>query len=208
MLEGFFQLTFPHSKTWHFFIEVFFIYLHFKYFFMKKLFTVSLILLCSVLYSQNQKGEMLLSVAVSPYPTTTNNEDDFGAMGFVSFEFFVSRKVSLSGSFFTTNNTLITDNSGLTVHSYGFIPSITYYFVNKDKWNVFAQAGYGYGFEDQTQGYIQNSALTVYNVGPGTHYKIGKKIISKAFNSLFPCEKYHFECACCQRNYGFCGVRI
>lgn len=98
---------------------------------MKKFLFVCVILFSSIIYSQNQKGEMLLSVAVSPYPTTTNDENDFGAIGLASFEFFVSNKLSLSGSFFTTNNTLISDNSGITIHSYGFIPSIHYYFVTK-----------------------------------------------------------------------------
>ncbi len=152
---------------------------------MKKLLFVCAFLFCSIVISQNQKGEMILSVALSPYPTTTNSKDDFGALGLASFEFFVSNKVSLSGSFFTSNNTLIKDNSGLTIHSYGFIPSVNYYFVNKEKWNVFAQAGYGFGFEDQTQGYIQNSALTVYNIGPGAHYRIGEKLYLKLLLPYF-----------------------
>lgn len=152
---------------------------------MKMLFFVCFFLFSSLIYSQNHKGEVLLSVSVSPYPTTTNGENDFGAMGLVSFEFFVFHKVSLSGSFFTTNNTLISDNSGITIHSYGFIPSIQYYFVNKEKWNLFAQAGYGYGFEDQTQGVIQNSALTVYNIGTGAYYKIGEKLYLKLLVPYF-----------------------
>lgn len=152
---------------------------------MKKCFFVCVIIFSSIVYSQNQKGEILLSVAVSPYPTTTNDENDFGAIGLASFEFFVSNKLSLSGSFFTTNNTLISDNSGVTIHSYGFIPSIHYYFVNKEKWNIFVQAGYGYGFEDQTQGYIQNSALTIYNIGPGAHYKMGEKLYLKLLVPYF-----------------------
>lgn len=152
---------------------------------MKRLFFICACLLGSFLYSQNTKGEMLLSVGLSPYPTTTNNEDDFGALGLASFEFFVSNKVSISGSFFTSNNTLIKNNSGVTIRSYGFVPSIHYYFVNKEKWNVFAQAGYGYGFEDQTQGYIQNSALTIYNIGPGAHYRIGEKLYLKLLLPYF-----------------------
>ncbi|SRX72489.1 hypothetical protein [Aequorivita antarctica] len=152
---------------------------------MKKLLFIFAFLFYITAFTQNHKGEMILSVAVSPYPTTTNNEDDFGALGLASFEFFVSNKVSLSGSFFTSNNTLIKDNSGVTIHSYGFIPSIHYYFVNKEKWNVFAQAGYGFGFEDQTQGYIENSALTVYNIGPGAHYKIGEKLYLKLLLPYF-----------------------
>lgn len=128
---------------------------------------------------------MLLSVALSPYPTTTNNENDFGVLVLGSFEFFISEKVSFSGSFFTSNNTLIKNNSDVTIHSYGITPSIHYYFVNKDKWNVFAQGGYGYGFEDQTQGYIQNSALRVYNIGPGAHYRIGEKLYVKLLLPYF-----------------------
>lgn len=152
---------------------------------MKKLLLICICLLGSIVYSQNQKGEMLLSVGVSPYPTTTNNKDDFGAMGLASFEFFISNKVSLSGSFFTSNNTLIKNNSGVTIHSYGFTPSIHNYFLNKEKWNVFTQAGYGFGFEDQTQGYIQNSALTIYNIGPGVNYKVGEKLYLKLLMPYF-----------------------
>lgn len=152
---------------------------------MKNVLLIIIFLFSISVFAQNQKGEMLLSVAISPYPTTTNNEDDFGALGLASFEFFVSNKVSLSGSFFTSNNTLIKDNSGVAIHSYGFIPSIHYYFVDKEKWNVFAQAGYGFGFEDQTQGYIENSALTVYNIGPGAHYRIGEKLYLKLLLPYF-----------------------
>ena len=173
---------------------------------MKKLFFVCFCLLGSILYSQNNKGEMLLSLAVSPYPTTTNNHDDFGALGLASFEFFVSNKVSLSGSFFTSNNTLIKNNSGVTIHSYGFVPSIHYYFVNKEKWNVFAQAGYGYGFEDQTQGYIQNSALTIYNIGPGAHYRIGEKLYIKLLLPYFNARNVTLNVDAASGITGFLGL--
>lgn len=152
---------------------------------MKKFLIVIVFLFSIGVIGQNQKGEMMLSIAASPYPTTTNNEKDFGALGIMGFEFFVSKKVSLSGSFFTSNNTLIKNNSDVTIHSYGFIPSIHYYFVNKEKWNIFGQAGYGFGFEDQTLGNIENSALTVYNVGPGAHYRIGEKLYLKLLLPYF-----------------------
>lgn len=152
---------------------------------MKKLLLLFSFLFCITVFGQNQKGETLLSLGISPYPTTTNNKDDFGAIGLGSFEFFVSNKISLSGSFFTSNNTLLKDNSGVTIHSYGFIPSIQYYIVNKEKWNIFAQAGYGFGFEDQTQGYIENSALTVYNLGAGAHYRVGEKLYLKLLLPYF-----------------------
>lgn len=152
---------------------------------MKTLFIILFCLIGSILYSQNDKGEMLISVGLSPYPTTTNNENDFGVLGMASFEFFFIEGVSLSGSFFTSNNTLIKNNSDVTIHSFGFIPSVHYYFLKKEKWNVFAQAGYGYGFEDQTQGYIQNSALTIYNIGSGLHYRIDEKLYLKLLVTYF-----------------------
>ncbi|HBL80907.1 MAG: hypothetical protein CL524_04350 [Aequorivita sp.] len=173
---------------------------------MKKTLLIAFVLFCAILQAQNQKGEMILSVAVSPYPTTTNNEDDFGAIGLASFEFFVSDKVSLSGSFFTSNNTLIKDNSGVTIHSYGFVPSIHYYFVNKERWNVFAQAGYGFGFEDQTQGYIENSALTIYNIGPGAHYRIGEKLYLKLLLPYFNARNITLNVDAADGIAGFLGL--
>ncbi|HAV55315.1 MAG TPA: hypothetical protein DCX41_10370 [Aequorivita sp.] len=173
---------------------------------MKKALLIAFVLFCAILQAQNQKGEMILSVAVSPYPTTTNNEDDFGAIGLASFEFFVSDKVSLSGSFFTSNNTLIKDNSGVTIHSYGFVPSIHYYFVNKERWNVFAQAGYGFGFEDQTQGYIENSALTIYNIGPGAHYRIGEKLYLKLLLPYFNARNITLNVDAADGIAGFLGL--
>lgn len=173
---------------------------------MKKLLFLSICLICAFANSQNNKGESLLSVALSPYPTTTYGENDFGAMGMVSFEFFVLNQVSISGNFVTTNNTLIFNNSGVTIHSYGFIPSIHYYFVNKEKWNVFAQAGYGYGFEDQTQGYIQNSALTIFNIGAGANYRIGEKLYLKLLIPYFNARNVTLNVKAASGLTGFLGV--
>ncbi|MEM0517570.1 MULTISPECIES: outer membrane beta-barrel protein [Aequorivita] len=141
---------------------------------MKKVIILVLFLLSSITYGQIQKGESLLSLSASPYPTTTNNKNDFGILGLASFEFFAFKNISLSGTFSISNNTLFKNNSQVTIHSYSFIPSAHYYFINKKKWNVFAQIGYGYGFEDQTQGVIQNSALTIFNIGTGAHYNINE----------------------------------
>ncbi|WP_347373661.1 hypothetical protein [Aequorivita sp. Q41] len=173
---------------------------------MPKLFFLFLFLYSVTAYSQIQKGEMIVSTTVAPYPTTTQNKDDFGAIGLASFEFFATHKIALSGSFFASNNTLFKDNSGITIHSYGFIPSIHYYFVTKEKWNVFAQAGYGFGFEDQTQGYIQNSALTVYNIGPGAHYRIGEKLYLKILLPYFKARNITLNVAAADGIAVFLGV--
>lgn len=75
---------------------------------------------------------MLLSVGFSPYLTKTDNYNDFGILALVSFEFFVFEKVSLSGSFFISNNNLFKNSSDVTIHSYGIVPSIHYYFIDKE----------------------------------------------------------------------------
>jgi hypothetical protein len=146
---------------------------------------LSLLLFASVFYGQQSKGDIMISVSASPFPTTTDNNDDFGAIGMASLEFSVSNKVSFSGNFFTSNNTLIKNESNTTIHSYGFIPSIQYYFFNKEKFNVYAGLGYGFGFEDLTRGTIENSALTIISIGPGVNYKVGEKLFVKIFAPYF-----------------------
>lgn len=143
---------------------------------MKGCLVILIFFLSSIVFAQNKKSDLAISLTVSPFPTKTNANNDFGAIALAGFEFFISEKVSLSGNFFHSNNTLIKNDSGITIRSYGFIPSIQYYFVNKENWDVFAVAGYGFGFEDLTRGQIQNSALVIYNIGPGAHYKIGEKL--------------------------------
>lgn len=149
---------------------------------MKK--TILILILCFIAttittQAQHEKGDIMTSLLVSPFPTTSDNQDDFGIIGKINLEFFVSNKVSFSGSFFTTNNTLITNDSGLTIHSYGFIPSIQYYLLNNEKFNLFAQLGYGFGFEDRTRREIENSALTVFSGGFGANYKVADKLYIK-----------------------------
>ena len=136
------------------------------------------LLLSFYMFSQNTKGDIAISITASPFPTTYNNSDDFGIIGKAGLEFFLSDKVSLSSSFFTSNNTIINNDSGTTINSYGFIPSLQYYFLNKPKINVFGQLGYGFGFEDLTRIYgdIENSALTIFSIGAGMNYKLNEKL--------------------------------
>ena len=129
-------------------------------------------------FSQNTKGDLAISLTASPFTTQDSNSDDLGIIGKASLEFFLSGEVSLLGSFFTSNNTLFNNNSGTTINSYGFIPSIQYYFLDKPKINVFGQLGYGFGFEDLTRNYgdIENSALTIFSIGAGMNYKLNEKL--------------------------------
>lgn len=109
---------------------------------LRNLLIVVCLLGASGLFAQVRKGNMSLSATASPFPTTQGDHDDFGAIGLAGFEFFLSDKVSLMGSFFSSNNTIIRNDSGITIRSYGFISSIQYYFVSKEKFNVFGNFGY------------------------------------------------------------------
>ena len=128
--------------------------------------------------AQNQKGDMALSITASPFPTTNSDSRDFGLISKAGLEFHISEKVSFQGSFFTSNNVLFKNESGTNINSYGFLPSVQYYFVNSSKFNVFGHLGYGFGFEDLTRndGDIENSALTIFGIGAGANYKLKEKL--------------------------------
>ncbi|MCF6295170.1 MAG: porin family protein [Flavobacteriaceae bacterium] len=144
---------------------------------LKNPFLIPLLFLVFLSFSQ-QKGDFAISVTASPFPTQDSYSNDFGLIGKVGLEFFLSNKVSFSGSFFTSNNTVINNDSGITINSYGFIPSVQYYFLDKPKINVFGQLGYGFGFDDLTResGSIENSALTIFSFGAGLNYKLNEKL--------------------------------
>ncbi len=126
-------------------------------------------------YSQHQKGSWNASIAVSPYPIEVSGENDFGVLGIGSLEFFVSEKISFSGSFFTSNNNLFKNDSELKLRSYGFIPAIQYYFLNKEKFAVYVQAGYGFGFKSDERTTLDNESLRIYDLGAGGKYHFSKK---------------------------------
>ena len=142
---------------------------------------LSLLLVTATLtsFSQNIKGDISLSLTASPFPTTNSDSHDFGVIAKIGLEFHVSEKVSFQGSFFTSNNVLFKNESGININSYGFIPSVQYYFVNTSRFNVFGQLGYGFGFEDLTRNYgeIENSALTIFSIGAGVNYKLKRSCI-------------------------------
>lgn len=146
--------------------------------YIKQLIILFLVALSLPVVAQNQRGDILLSITASPFPTTYSGNHDFGVIAKAGLEFQVSDKVSVQGSFFTSNNVLFKNDSGVSINSYGFVPTVHYYFFNQPKFNVFGQLGYGFGFEDLTryQGAIENSALTIFSIGAGANYKLKEKL--------------------------------
>lgn len=143
-----------------------------------KYFLFLLMLISSILTTkaQNTKGDTRLSIKASPYPTQTNSEDDFGAIGLFGFEYFISDHVSLSTSFFTSNNGLFQNDSNTLIKAYGIIPSLQYHFLNSKKINVFGQIGYGFGFSNDARTSIEAQALRIYNIGAGVSYPLNDKL--------------------------------
>ena len=146
--------------------------------FKKHVLTLLLVVATLTSFAQNKKGDISLSITASPFPTTYSGNHDFGIIAKAGLEFHVSEKISFQGSFFTSNNVLFKNDSGVSISSYGFVPTVQYYFINKPKFTLFGQLGYGFGFEDLTRnfGAIENSALTIFSVGAGVNYKLNNKL--------------------------------
>lgn len=141
------------------------------------------IFITTISYSQIQKKEMQLSLQFAPYITNQNNNiensTDVGYIGIINFELFISKNISVSTGFFTSNNTLFKNESGTTINSYGILPSAQYYFINKKKFTIFGTVGYGFGFEDLTRLNIQNSAITIFDIGVGGNFWVSDKFSIK-----------------------------
>ena len=144
-------------------------------------------------FSQLKKGDQLLSVTFAPYPTTSNGEKDFGIIAKVDAEFLLTNRLSLVTSGFYSNNTAFDNASGITFNAFGVIPSLQYYILNKEKWNVYALAGYGFGFTDRSFRDSQNSAITVATFGAGAQYKVGNKWFLKLQLPYFKAQNISFD---------------
>ena len=144
-----------------------------KYFFL-----LTFIFFCMSANTQNQNKSVSLSITASPFPVEINNAKDFGIIGKISLEFHTSKALSFQGSFYASNTTFFKNNSNNQINSLGVIPSVQYYFYNRQKFNVFGQLGYGFGFEYRTlySCKIENSALTIFAVGAGANYRLNNKL--------------------------------
>ncbi len=143
--------------------------------------------------SQHQKGDWMLDISASPYPTEQNNGKDFGIIGLTGLEFFVSDKVSISGNLVLSDNSTFKNESNIEATSYSIVPSVQYYFLNRSKLNVFGHVGYGLGFKSDTSTPLDNEALRIYSVGPGAHYRINETLWVKLFLPYFNAKDITFD---------------
>jgi hypothetical protein len=119
--------------------------------------------------AQNQKGDMSVNIQVAPF-LTKGDFKDFGLISLVGVEFFASPKFSIATNLFVSNNTVIKNESGREIQSYGLIASGQYYFLNIGKWNLFGQAGFGFGMAVYKSIEIDNQTLFIGNIGAGANY--------------------------------------
>lgn len=144
------------------------------------------------LLAQLEKGDQLFSFTFAPYPTTTNDEEDFGVIVKADAEFLLTNRLSFVTSAFYSNNTTFGNASGISFNAFGVIPSLQYYLINKEKWTVYGLTGYGFGFTDRSFGGSENSAITVVTLGAGAQYKIGSKWYLKLQLPYFKAQNISF----------------
>lgn len=144
-------------------------------------------------FSQVEKGDRFVSVSLAPYPTTSNGDKDFGLIVKADAEFLLSNRLSLVTSGFYSSNTAFENASGLPLQAFGIIPSLQYYVVNREKWNVHLLGGYGFGFTDRAFGRAQNSAISIVTLGAGASYKISEKCYLKLQVPYFKAQNISYD---------------
>ena len=159
-----------------------------------------ILILCIVglLSSQNILGQfegkdILVAASLAPYPTSTNDQNDFGILLKGDVEYFATKKLSIVTTMSYSNNTAIDNASGITYNGYAIIPNLQYYILNKKRWSVFVNAGYGLGFVDRTVENSQNSAIAIAAFGAGAQYKIGKRTYLKLQLPYFRAQNISFD---------------
>ncbi|WP_203295010.1 outer membrane beta-barrel protein [Luteirhabdus pelagi] len=157
------------------------------------------------LIAQNAKGDITLSVQAAPLVTTIGS-NNLGAIGLLTSEFFVANKFSAGISFFTSNNTVFKNDNDVTANGYGIIPTLQYYAFNKERFDVFVQLGYGFGFEDFTRNQIQNSALTIFTIGVGGQYHFNENWSFRMLIPYFDAKNVTLNVTAAQGPTGFLGV--
>lgn len=126
-------------------------------------------------FTQNQKGDVSVQIQVAPF-LTLGDSNDLGLISLVGAEFFTSAKFSIATNFFISNNTVIKNDSGREIQSVGLLASGQYYFLDKEKWSLYGQAGFGFGMADYKTLSIDNQTLFIWNLGIGATYFLTEKL--------------------------------
>ncbi len=152
---------------------------------MKKMYLTTLAFLLTVtFYGQNKKGDLDIFLQAAPY-VTSSDSNDFGLIGIAGIEFFASNTFSIATNFYNSNNTVIKNDSGTTIKSYGILATGQYYFLNLEKWKAYGQAGFGFGIDNYSSNNIDNSGLFLWTMGAGANYNFSEKLYLKLLIPYF-----------------------
>ncbi|MCF1422800.1 hypothetical protein [Mangrovimonas futianensis] len=138
-------------------------------------------------YSQSQQNDIKLTVSALPLFGSSDGFES-GINGMVlkpSVGYFISDKTSIDINFsYATLNDLTIASVDSYYNSFAFIPTLRNNFINKEKWRLFAELGFGLGTikydADQSSSRTNkhqdlSGGISILNIGIGTNYFLNDK---------------------------------
>ncbi|WP_053971991.1 outer membrane beta-barrel protein [Mangrovimonas sp. ST2L15] len=138
-------------------------------------------------YSQSQQNDIKLTVSALPLFGSSDGFES-GINGMVlkpSVGYFISDKTSIDINFsYATLNDLTIAGVDSYYNSFAFIPTLRNNFINKEKWRLFAELGFGLGTikydADQSSSRTNkhqdlSGGISILNIGIGTNYFLNDK---------------------------------
>lgn len=138
-------------------------------------------------FSQSKKDDLKLTVSVLPLFGSSDvfNSGINGSVIKPAIGYYISDKTSIELNFsYTTLNNLEIGFTPSYYTSYGFVPTLRNNFINKKKYRVFAEFGFGlgtikYNADDNNLRNQEHSDLSggisILNLGFGANYYFNKK---------------------------------
>lgn len=98
--------------------------------------------LTTTVFAQNKERDIEVYFQVAPF-ATINPSKDLGLISILGIEYFLGDKLSIATNFYSSNNTLIKNDSVVTIHSYGLMATSQYYFINFKKMECLCTSRFG-----------------------------------------------------------------
>lgn len=151
---------------------------------MKKITLLSVLLVLAVFngFAQSQKNDIKLTISALPLFGSSNGFES-GINGFVikpAVGYYITDKTSIDINFsYATLNDLKVGTVDSYYNSFAFIPTLRNNFINKEKFRVFAEIGFGLGtikYDADNSDFYTSSheelsgGIAVLNIGLGANY--------------------------------------
>lgn len=155
---------------------------------MKKVQLTIAIIVFGVLTSIAQSNKNDLNLSVSALPLLGKSDNFSGVNGFVlktSLLYNINDRTAVGINFsYAGMDRLFVGNIDSHYHSYTMIPSIRNSFINKEKFRMFAELGFGFGtiqYRPDRESYYNyryddlSGGISVLNIGIGADYMFSEK---------------------------------